>query len=345
MRALFAVPRVLALIAAVTVTAAAQTPKTIQINGAGATFPYPIYTAWFAEYAKVRPNAQINYLSIGSGSGVQQLMDLIVFFGATDTPMTEEEFVEAPGRILHLPTVLGAVVPIYNLPGVQDELRFTGQVLADIYLGKIRNWSDPAIARLNPGVTLPPIEITVVSRAESSGTSFIWTDFLSKVSLEWRRYFGATKSLNPLLGTFARGSEGMSSLVNQTTGAIGYVELGYATRNKNAMGLVQNMEGEFARPSIEAITAAATAAVEMMPRDFRVSITNAPGKGVYPIASFTWILLYERPRDLVRSRIMVDFMRWALTDGQKLAPALGYAPLPAGIVTLEMSALDTIRGS
>jgi phosphate transport system substrate-binding protein len=325
MRVLFAVPRVLALIVAVTVATAAQTPttrtpKTIQINGAGATFPYPIYTAWFAEYAKLKPDAQINYLSIGSGAGVQQLLDQIVFFGATDTPMTEEEFVEAPGRILHLPTVLGAVVPIYNLPGVKDELRFTGPVLADIYLGKIRNWSDPAIARLNPGVVLPPIEITVVSRAESSGTSFIWTDFLSKVSLEWRRHFGATKSLNPLLGIFARGSEAMSSLVGQTTGAIGYVELGYATRNKNAIGLVQNMAGEFPRPSIEAITAAATAAVEMMPRDFRVSITNAPGKGVYPIASFTWILLYERPRDVVQSRIMVEFLRWALTDGQKLAP-------------------------
>jgi phosphate transport system substrate-binding protein len=338
--------RVLALVLLVTVAITAQTSpiqRTLQINGAGATFPYPIYAAWFAAYAKLKPEAQINYLSIGSGAGIQQLTDQIVFFGATDTPMIEDEIVEAPGRILHLPTVLGGVVPIYNLPGVKDELKFDGAVLADIYLGKIRNWSDPAIARLNEGVTLPPYDITVVARAESSGTSFIWTDYLTKVSQEWRRYFGPTKNLNLPIGISARGSEGVSAVVNQTPGTIGYVELGYAIRNKNVMGSVQNMEGEFVRASTDTIAAAATAAVARMPRDFRVSITNAPGKGVYPIASFTWLLLYERPRDRARSQIMVEFMRWALADGQKFAPALGYAPLPAEIVTLEMGALETIR--
>ena len=288
---------------------------------------------------------QINYLSIGSGAGMQQLADQIVFFSATDTPMIEEEIGAAPGRILHIPTVLGAVAPIYSLPGVTTPLKFDGTVLAGIYLGKIRNWNDPAIARLNAGVTLPPTEITVVSRADSSGTSFIWTDFLSKVSPEWRRTMGASRSPHILVGVTARSSEGMSSLVKGTPGAIGYVELTYAVRNAIAVGLVQNAEGEFVRPSMEGMTAAAAAAVDKMPRDFRVSITNAPGKGVYPISSFTWILLYQRPRDERRSRIMLEFMKWALTDGQKLVPDLGYAPLPANLIKLEIAALESIKGS
>jgi phosphate transport system substrate-binding protein len=311
----------------------------------GRDVPVPLYSAWFAEYAKTKPDVQINYLSIGSGAGIQQLSEQLVFFGATDTPMTEDEFQEAFGRILHLPTVLGAVAPIYNVPEIKGELRFDGTVLADIFLGKIRNWNDPAIARLNTGMTLPPTEITVVYRSDSSGTSFILGDFLSKTSPEWRRMVGASRSPNLPVGLGAKGSEGVSALVRQTPGAIGYVELVYALRNEIDMALVRNAAGEFVCPSIAGTTAAAAAAVKSMPRDFRVSITNAPGPGVYPISSFTWILLYQNQRDKNRSRLMVDFMKWALTEGQKLAPGLGYAPLPPDIVTLEMAALGSIKVS
>lgn len=339
--------RLCAAIVAIAILCAPAAPhaQSVQINGAGATFPYPIYSAWFAEYAKVKPDVQINYLSIGSGAGIQQVSEQIVFFGATDTPMTEEEVQEAVGRILHLPTVVGVVAPIYNIPGLQGELRFSGPVLADIFLGRIRNWNDAAIARLNPGIGLPATEITPVYRADSSGTSYILGDYLSKVSGEWRRLIGANRRIDLANGLGARGSEGMSSLVKQTPGALGYVELAYAVRNAVDVGLMQNAAGEFVRPSIEGATAAATVAATNMPRDFRVSITNAPGAGVYPLSSFTWILLYQNQRDRSRSRHMVDFMRWALTDGQKLAQALGYAPLPPEIVTLELAALETVRVS
>ena len=317
----------------------------VQINGAGATLPYPIYSAWFTAYAKVRPDVQINYLSIGSGGGISQLVDLLVFFAATDTPMIDEEYQEAPGKIVHLPTVLGAVAPIYNIPGLKGDLRFDGALLANIFLGKIRNWNDPAIASLNPGVSLPPTDIAVVLRSDSSGSSFIFTDYLSKVSAEWNRVIGPNRapSLPHALG--ARGSEGMAAMVKQTPGSIGYVELIYATRNQIDVGLVRNPEGEFVRPSVESTTAAAASAMGAIPRDFRVSITNASGKGVYPISSFTWILLYERPRDVRRSQLMVEFMKWALTDGQKLAPSLGYAPLPPELVQRELAALGAIRVS
>jgi phosphate transport system substrate-binding protein len=340
--------QVLGLIVAAAVAASGQAgaiAQAVQINGAGATFPYPIYSRWFAEYAKVRPDVQIHYLSIGSGAGIQQLTDQMVFFGATDTPMTEEEIQEAPGLILHLPTVVGAVVPIYHVPEIEGELKLDGNLLADIFLGKVRNWNDPAIARLNGGLTLPATEITVVYRSDSSGTSFIWADFLAKISPEWRRLVGANRTLTLPVGVGARGNEAVSSLVKQTPGAMGYVELAYAVRNKNDIGLVRNADGEFVRPSVAAMTAAASAAVKRMPRDFRVSITNAPGKGAYPISSFTWILLYEKPGDRKRGRIMVEFMKWALTEGQALAADLGYAPLPPDIVKLEMTALTSIKVS
>jgi phosphate transport system substrate-binding protein len=271
------------------------------------------------------------------------LTDLFIFFGATDTPMTEDELLAAPGRIVHLPTVVGAVVPIYNIPGVSAELKFSGTVLADIFLGKITNWNDPVIARLNAGVSLPPIEITPVYRSDSSGTSMIWSDFLTKTSPEWRRLVGATRNIKIPVGSSTRGSEGISALVKQTAGAIGYVEVIYATRNGIAQGQVQNAEGEFMSPSIAAISAAANAAIARMPKDLRVSITNAPGKGVYPISSFTWILLYESVGDRTQRSRMVEFMRWALSDGQRLAPSLGYAPLPAEIVKLETALLARVR--
>jgi phosphate transport system substrate-binding protein len=258
--------------------------------------------------------------------------------------MIEQELLDAPARIVHIPTVVGAVVPVYNVPGLTRELKFSGPLLAEIFLGRITNWNDPAIARLNEGVALPPIEISPVFRADSSGTSFVWSDFLSKVSPEWRRLVGANRlSTLPVGLSVKGGSEGVSGTVRQTRGAIGYVELTYATRNGLDFGLVQNREGEFVRASIASMTAAANAAVGSMPRDLRVSITNAPGKGVYPVTSFTWLLLYESPGDRRRSRLMVDFITWALGDGQKRAPDLGYAPLPPQIVEPVRDVLRKIK--
>jgi phosphate transport system substrate-binding protein len=315
----------------------------VQINGAGATFPNPIYSKWFDEYHKAHPEAAINYQSIGSGGGIRQITNGTVFFGATDGPMTNDQLTAAPGRILHFPTVLGAVVPVYNIPTVKAELKFSGQVLADIFLGRITKWNDPAIARLNAGVTLPGSDITVVHRSDGSGTTYIWVDFLSKTSPEFKGKVGVNTSVNWPAGVGGKGNEGVSGLVTQTPGAIGYVELIYALQSKSTYGTVQNMSGEFVKASVESVTAAAAAAARQMPADFRVSITNAPGTGVYPISSFTWLLLYENPKDKNQSKIMVDFVKWALTDGQKFAPDLGYAPLPAELVKLEMAALARVK--
>jgi phosphate transport system substrate-binding protein len=317
--------------------------QTVQINGAGATFPYPIYSKWFSEYNKLHPEVAINYQSIGSGGGIRQLTAQTVFFGATDGPMTPEQQFAAPGRILHLPTVLGAVVPIYNIPGVDAQLKFNGKLLADIFLGTVNKWNDPAIAALNPGIKLPATDITVAHRSDGSGTTYIFVDFLAKVSPEWKSKAGVATAVNWPTGVGGKGNEGVAGLVKQSPGSIGYVELIYATQNKIAYGSVQNMDGEFVNATLESVTAAAGAAVKAMPKDFRVSITNAPGKGVYPISSFTWLLLYESPSDRQRSKIMVDFMKWALTDGQKFAGELGYAPLPSEIVALEMEALKKIK--
>ncbi|MGB7220123.1 MAG: phosphate ABC transporter substrate-binding protein PstS [Vicinamibacterales bacterium] len=335
--------KVLATIAAVVVMAGAVAAQTIQINGAGATFPYPIYSKWFSEYNKLHPNVQINYQSIGSGGGIRQLTAQTVFFGATDGPMTSDQLVAAAGKVHHLPTVLGGVVPIYNIPGVNVELKFTGQVLADIFLGKITTWNDPAIAKLNPGVNFPGSAVTVVHRSDASGTSYIWVDYLAKISPEWKTRVGVATAVNWPAGVGGKGNEGVAGLVTQTPGSIGYVELIYALQSKINYGSVQNMAGEFVKSSVASVTAAAAAATAAMPADFRVSIVNAPGPGVYPIASFTWILLYENPKDKVQSRTMVEFMKWALTDGQKFATELGYAPLPASIVELEMATLAKIK--
>ncbi len=316
-----------------------------QIQGAGATFPYPIYSKWFSEYGKLKPDVQINYQSIGSGGGIRQLTNQTVFFGATDGPMTDDQLQSAPGKILHIPTVLGAVVPIYNIPEVKTALKFNGPVLADMFLGKITKWNDPAIAKLNPGVNLPASDLTIVHRADGSGTSYIWVDYLAKVSPEWKKKVGVATSVNWPVGLGGKGNEGVSGLVKQTPGSIGYVELIYAAQNKIDFGSVQNMDGEFVTASIEATTAAAAAAAQNMPKDFRVSITNPPGKGVYPIASFTWLLFYESPRDKAQAKMMVEFMRWALTDGQKFATELGYAPLPDAVVKLATATVNTIKVS
>jgi phosphate transport system substrate-binding protein len=317
--------------------------QTMQINGAGATFPNPIYSKWFAEYNKLHPNVQINYQPIGSGGGIRQVTNQTVFFGATDGPMTNDQLVAAPGKILHFPTVLGAVVPVYNIPNVTAELKFTGPVLADIYLGKITKWNDPAITKLNAGVNLPGSDITVVHRSDASGTSYIFVDYLAKLSPEWKMKVGVATAVNWPTGIGGKGNEGVAGLVTQSPGSIGYVELIYALQNKISYGSVQNMAGEFLRASVPSVTAAAAAAAAKMPPDFRVSITNAEGKGVYPISSFTWLLLYESPKDKAQAKMMVDFTKWALTDGQKYCADLGYAPLPEPVVKLEMAALAKIK--
>jgi phosphate transport system substrate-binding protein len=313
-----------------------------QINGAGATFPYPIYSKWFTEYNKLHPNVRINYQSIGSGGGIKQLTSRTVSFGATDGPMTQDQLLAAPGRILHFPTVLGAVVPVYNI-GSAQELKFSGPVLADIFLGKITKWNDPQIATLNAGVALASTDITVVHRSDGSGTSYIWCDFLAKVSPEWKKRVGVATSVQWPAGVGGKGNEGVSGLVSQTPGAIGYVELIYAVQNRISYGAVQNMNGKFVKASVPSVTAAANAAAAQMPADFRVSITNAPGDEVYPVSSFTWLLLYQDLPDKQVAKTLVDFLQWALTDGQKFAADLGYAPLPKTVVDLELKALAQVK--
>jgi len=312
------------------------------INGAGATFPNPIYTKWFSEYGKLHPNAQVNYQAIGSGGGIKQLSAKTVFFGATDGPMTDDQLKAAPGPFLHFPTVLGGVVPIYNIPGVTSQLKFTGPVLADIYLGKIKKWNDPAIAKINAGVNLPATEIGVAHRSDGSGTTYIWCDYLSKVSPEYKQKVGVNTSVNWPVGVGAKGNDGVSGIVKQTPGSIGYVELIYASQNNIAFGQVQNKAGKFVTASLDSVTAAAAGAAANMPEDFRVSITNADGDSAYPISSFTWILLYQNSDDKQRAAMMVDFMKWALADGQNYTKDLGYAPLPKEVVDKEMSALGKI---
>ncbi|HET7434235.1 MAG TPA: phosphate ABC transporter substrate-binding protein PstS [Thermoanaerobaculia bacterium] len=323
----------------------ANAPQTsggaLTINGAGATFPYPIYSKWFAEYAKAHPNVQINYQSIGSGGGIRQLTAKTVFFGATDGPMTDEQLKAAPGAVLHFPTVLGAVVPIYNLPGITQPINFPGAVLADIYLGKIKKWNDAAIAKANPGVTLPATDIAVVHRSDGSGTTYIFVDYLSKVSPAFQQKVGVATSVQWPAGVGAKGNEGVSGLVKQTPGAIGYVELIYASQNNISFGSVQNKAGKFIAASLDSVTAAASGV--QVPDDFRVSITNADGENAYPIASFTWLLLYQNADDKQRAQVMVDFMKWALTDGQQFAAQLGYAPLPAEVVAKEQQALTKVQ--
>jgi phosphate transport system substrate-binding protein len=333
----------LLLASALALAAGPVLAQTTQINGAGATFPYPIYSKWFSEYNKLHPDIEINYQSIGSGGGIRQLTNQTVFFGASDGPMTPEQIQAAGGHVLHLPTVLGGVVPVYNIPGVTAELRFTGPVIADMILGKITKWNDPTIAKLNPGTNLPGTDITVVHRSDGSGTTYIFVDYLSKISPAFKQKVGVATSVNWPVGVGGKGNEGVAGLVKQTPGAFGYVELIYAIQNNIDYGSVQNMAGEFVRSSLESVTAAAAAAAKQMPKDFRVSITNAPGTGVYPISSFTWMLFQESPRDKKAAKIMVDFMKWALSDGQKFAPGLGYAPVPESVVALEIEALKRIK--
>jgi len=301
------------------------------MNGAGATFPYPIYSKWFDEYAKIDQQVRFNYQSIGSGGGIRQIGERTVDFGATDGPMTDEQLKKAPAELFHIPTVMGAVVATYNLPG-NPKLRFTPEVLTDIFLGKITKWNDDRITSLNPGVALPNQPLVVVHRSDGSGTTYIWVDYLSKVSPEWEQKVGRGTSVKWPVGLGGKGNEGVSGQVKNTPGALGYVELAYAISNKLPVAAIRNEAGKFVEPSIESTTAAAASAAKTMPADFRVSLTNAAGEGAYPIASFTWLLVYKEQPDAVKGKALVNFLWWATHDGQKFAPDLLYAPLPAPVV-------------
>jgi phosphate transport system substrate-binding protein len=310
------------------------------INGGGATFPYPIYSKWFSEYAKVDKTVNFNYQSIGSGGGIKQITSKIVDFGATDSPMTDEELKQVTGEILHLPTVLGGVVPAYNIPGVSAKLNFSQKALAEIFLGKIKKWNDPALVAANPGVKLPAESIVVVHRSDGSGTTFVWTDFLSKVNPAWLSRVGRGKSVKWPVGLGGKGNEGISGLVQQVPNTIGYLELGYAIHNKLSYGRVENSAGEFIDCTAESVMQAAASAA--IPADFRVSITNAPSRGVYPIASFTWLLLYRQQEDPIKGKALIGFLKWMLRDGQQFAEPLGYVPLPTEVIKLEEGAIKQI---
>jgi len=317
-------------------TASAQ----MMINGAGATFPYPIYSKWFDEYAKVDPSVRFNYQSIGSGGGQKQILAQTVDFGASDGPMSDENLSKAPGKILHLPTVAGAVAITYNLPG-NPALKLDGETIADIFLGKIKKWNDPKIAASNPGAKLPENEIVVVHRSDGSGTTFIFTDYVSKVSAEWKQKAGNNTSVNWPTGIGGKGNEGVSGQVKQTPGAIGYVELIYAVQNKMPYAEVKNAAGQFVKPSIESVTAALGTA--NIPDDFRFSMTNAPGESAYPIAGATWLLVYEQQKDPAKGKKLIEFLKWALTKGEGMAKDLNYAPLPDEVQQRVLKRIDEIK--
>jgi len=322
--------------------AVAPTWAALLVNGAGATFPYPLYSKWFDEFHKQNPDIQINYQSIGSGGGIRQVLEGTVDFGATDGPMTDEQMKTAKVPILHLPTALGAVVPTYNVPGV-ERLRFTPDALAGIFLGKITHWNDPTIAKDNPGVTLPAAPIVPIHRSDGSGTTYIFTDYLAKVSPEWQKSVGRGTSVNWPVGLGGKGNEGVAGLVKQTPNAIGYVELIYAVQNKIPYGTVRNRAGTFVEPTLGSVTAAAAAAAQSMPDDFRVSITDAPAPDAYPIASFTWLLVPTQIDDGDKGAAIKKFLGWMLNDGQRFTAPLNYAPLPPSVVALEQKALGGIR--
>jgi len=303
------------------------------MNGAGATFPYPIYSKWFDEYAKVDPSARFNYQSIGSGGGIRQITARTVDFGASDGPMTDEQLKKAPGEILHVPMVMGTVVVTYNLPG-SPTLRFTHDVLADIFLGKVTKWNDPRLQAVNPEVSLPGQPIIVVHRSDGSGTTYIWVDYLSKVSKEWEKKVGRGTSVRWPVGLGGKGNEGVAGQVKNTPGALGYVELAYAITNKLPVAAIRNRAGKFVEPSIESTTAAAAGVAKSMPADFRVSLTDPPGEDVYPVAGLTWLLVYKDQQDEAKGKVLVKFLWWAIHDGQKYAPGLLYAPLPPQVVTM-----------
>jgi phosphate transport system substrate-binding protein len=330
--------RIALLCLALALPALAQTT----LNGAGATFPYPMYSKWFSEYHKLHPEIEINYQSIGSGGGIRQVLAGTVDFGASDGPMNDEQLAQAKTKILHVPTVLGADVPAYNIPGVTAELRFTPEVLAGIFLGKITAWNDPAITKENPGVKLPGDQILVIHRSDGSGTTYIWTDYLSKVSSEWQSQVGKGTSVKWPVGLGGKGNEGVAGMIRQMQGSIGYIELIYAVQNKIPYGIVKNQAGNFVKASLDSVTAAA-GSVKSMPEDFRVSITNAPGKDAYPISSFTWLLIPAQSKDAQKGKILADFLTWMVDDGQKMTADLTYAPLPESVASKVRAEIKKVR--
>jgi phosphate transport system substrate-binding protein len=326
---------------------ATAAPQATLINGAGATFPNPIYTKWFDTYHKLFPSLQINYQPVGSGGGIQQVTEGTVDFGASDGPMTDDQIkqfqMKRGNDILHFPTVLGGVVATYNIPGVQQELSFTPDALAGIFLGKITKWNDPELAKANPGVNLADKNLVVVHRSEGSGTTYVWSDYLSKISPEWKMKVGVNTSINWPVGLGGRGSDGVTALVKQTPYSIGYIELTYAIQNKMAYGKVRNSSGALVKADLASVTAAAASAAKQMPADFRVSITNASGKEAYPIASFTWLLVPSKINDPAKKKAIKDFVDWMLGDGQNMVEALSYARLPKEVVAMEKQATAKIN--
>ena len=313
------------------------------INGAGATFPYPIYSKWFSEYSQLHPNVKINYQSIGSGGGIRQVTEGTVDFGATDGPMTDEQINGAKIKVMHIPTVLGAVVPVYNIPGVNKDLNFSSDEIADIYLGKITKWNDPRIAKDNPGVNLPDKSILPVYRSDGSGTTYIFTDFLSKVSQDWNSRVGKATSVKWPTGIGQKGNEGVAGMVRQSPYSFGYVELIYAEQNKMAFGAVRNASGKFLKATTGGVTAAAAAAAKSMPADYRVSITNAPGADSYPISSFTWLLIPVHSTDPAKAKALADFLGWMLDHGQGEAAAMTYAPLPKPVQDMVRKSIANVK--
>ena len=328
-----------ALLIAFSMPALAQ----VLVNGAGATFPYPVYARWFDEFHRLHPNALINYQSVGSGAGIRQLKAGVLDLGASDMPVNDSDPALSPKGLLHFPTVIGGVVPIYNLPNLNRQLNFTPQVLAGIMLGKISNWDSPLLSEANRGVKLPTAEIVVVHRSDGSGTTYILSEYLAKTSEEWKTTVGMGTSIRWKVGIGAKGNEGVAGLVKQTPFSFGYVELVYAVQNRITCGRVRNASGRFIKADLASVCAAAASSAGAMPDDFRISITDAPGKDAYPLASYTWLLTPRRIPDPVKKQIIVDFLHWMVLDGQRMAEDLGYAPLPASVASKVWKACDRIQ--
>ncbi len=331
----------LALLAVTAITG--QASAETLINGAGATFPYPLYSKWFSEYAKIDPSVKFNYQSIGSGGGIKQIIAQTVDFGASDKFLTDEQLKSAPGRILHIPTVMGAVVVTYNIPGIGKGLKLTPDVLADIFLGKINKWNNPRIATVNKGQKLPAEPIIVVHRSDGSGTSAIFTDYLTNISSEWKTKVGMGASVNWPVGLGGKGNEGVAGQIKNTKNSIGYVELAYAYENRLPYASLKNLGGSFVEPTIKSTSAAAAGAARNMPADFRLSLVNQPGKDAYPIVGFTWLLVYEKQKDPAKGKQLVEFLNWELKKGQKMAAAILYAPLPGKVAGMVEKTIKTIK--
>jgi len=333
----------LAVAALIALSAATGANAEILINGAGATFPYPLYSKWFSEYAKIDRSVKFNYQSIGSGGGIKQITAQTIDFGASDKFLSDKELKAAPGKLLHIPTVIGAVVVTYNVPGVGKGLKLSPEVLAQIYLGKIFNWNDPKITADNPGLDLPKKAIIVVRRSDGSGTTNIFTDYLSAVSPEWAKRVGTGASVRWPVGLGSKGNEGVAGQIKTTRYTIGYVELAYAFENKLPYAFLKNSAGVFVEPSIASTSAAAAGAVKSMPADYRISLVNQPGKGSYPIVGFTWLLVYQEQKDKNKGKKLVEFLNWELKHGQKMAAGMLYAPLPASVVKMVEKTVNSIR--